>query len=124
MPFVVKAHVDDLMLTANAGTAKEAFAKAVEWHVAKGFRGVSISDGRKRFTVAEFSWTMASQRLRTRSMPPSCESNRFSGDDALSHLPAVRPTITAKQVAALIRAVIPDCASLQGRIAVSSSHWT
>ena len=63
MPFVVKAHVDDLTLTANAETAKEAFAKAVEWHVAKGFRGVSISDGRKRFTVAEFSWTMASQEI-------------------------------------------------------------
>jgi hypothetical protein len=63
MPFVVKAHIDDLMLTASAGTAKEAFAKAVEWHVAQGFRGVSISDGHKRFTVAEFSWTMASQEI-------------------------------------------------------------
>ena len=63
MPFVVKAHIDDLMLTANAETAKKAFAKAVEWHVAKGFRGVSISDGHKRFTIAEFSWKMASQEI-------------------------------------------------------------
>ena len=30
MPFVVKAHIDDLTLIANAETAKEAFAKAVE----------------------------------------------------------------------------------------------
>jgi hypothetical protein len=47
----------------NANTAKEAFAKAVEWHVVKGFGGVSISDGHKRFTIAEFSWTMASQEI-------------------------------------------------------------
>jgi hypothetical protein len=63
MPFVVKAHIDDLTLTVNAETAKEAFAKAVEWHVVKGFRGVSISDGYKRFTIAEFAWTMASQEI-------------------------------------------------------------
>ena len=63
MPFVVKAHVDDLALTVNANTAKEAFAKAVEWHVVKGFGGISISDGHKRFTIAEFSWTMASQEI-------------------------------------------------------------
>ena len=30
MSFVVKAHIEDLTLTANAQTAKEAFAKAVE----------------------------------------------------------------------------------------------
>lgn len=63
MPFVVKAQADDLMLTANAETAKEAFARAVDWHVAKGFRAVSISDGHKHFTIAEFSWTMASQEI-------------------------------------------------------------
>src|SRR5882757_2272833 len=54
MSFVVNAHIDDVRLIANAETAKEAFAKAVEWHVAKGFRAVSISDGHKRFTVAEY----------------------------------------------------------------------
>jgi hypothetical protein len=63
MPFVVRGHVDDLMLMANGETAEEAFAKAVEWHVAKGFSAVSISDGHKRFTIAEFSWTMASQEI-------------------------------------------------------------
>jgi hypothetical protein len=63
MPFVVQAYIADLTLMANAETAKEAFAKAVEWHVAKRFRDVTISDGRKRFTIAEFSWTMASQEI-------------------------------------------------------------
>jgi hypothetical protein len=63
MPFVVKAHIDDLTLTVNVETPKEAFAKAVDWHVAKGFRNISISDGYKRFTIAEFSWTMASQEI-------------------------------------------------------------
>jgi len=63
MPFVVSGRVDDVMLTATAETAKEAFAKAVDWHVAKGFSAVSISKGQKRFTIAEFSWAMASQEI-------------------------------------------------------------
>jgi hypothetical protein len=63
MPFVVKANIDGLTLTVNAETAKDAFAKAVEWHVVKGFRNISISDGYKRFTIAEFAWTMASQEI-------------------------------------------------------------
>ena len=63
MPFSVKAYHSDHPLTVTKETAKEAFAKAVEWHVTKGFRGISISDGQKRFTIAEFSWTMASQEI-------------------------------------------------------------
>ena len=63
MPFVVKAHIEDLTLTVNAETAKDAFAKAVEWHVVNGFRNISISDGHKRFAIAEFAWTMASQEI-------------------------------------------------------------
>jgi hypothetical protein len=58
-----KAGYLERLVTANAETAKEAFAKAVEWHVAKRFRGVSISDGHKSFTIAEFAWTMASQEI-------------------------------------------------------------
>jgi hypothetical protein len=60
MPFVVKADIDNVMLTANAGTAKEAFAKAVEWHVAQSLVDVSISDGIRSFTIAEFASAMAS----------------------------------------------------------------
>ena len=40
-------------------TAKEAFAKAVEWHVVEKFTNVSISNGRKRYSIAEFSSVMA-----------------------------------------------------------------
>ena len=60
MPFVVKAHIDDVMLAANAETAKDAFAKVVEWHVAQRFADVSISDGIRTFTIAEFASAMAS----------------------------------------------------------------
>ena len=59
MPFVVKAHIDDVMLSAKAGTAKEAFAKAIEWHVAQRLTDVSISDGIGNFTFAEFASKMA-----------------------------------------------------------------
>lgn len=60
MPFVVKARIDDVILSAKAGTAKEAFAKAIEWHVARSLTDVSISDGVRSFTIAEFSSAMAS----------------------------------------------------------------
>ena len=63
MSFEIRGRVEDCILTAHAETAKEAFAKAVEWQVANGIRGVSISDGSRRFTVAEFSWKMASQEI-------------------------------------------------------------
>jgi phosphopantetheinyl transferase (holo-ACP synthase) len=59
MPFVVKAHIDDVMLLAKAGSAKEAFAKAIEWHVAQSLTDVSISDGIRHFTIAEFASKMA-----------------------------------------------------------------
>ena len=60
MPFVVKAHIDDVMLSAKAGTAKEAFAKAIEWHVAQRLTDVSISNGIfGNFTIAEFASKMA-----------------------------------------------------------------
>jgi hypothetical protein len=47
MPFSVKAYYADCPLTVTTETAKEAFAKAVEWHVVEGFTNVSISDGVK-----------------------------------------------------------------------------
>ena len=63
MPFEIKGSVDDCILMAHAEIAKDAFAKAVEWQVAHGIRGISISDGGRRFTVAEFSWKMASAEI-------------------------------------------------------------
>jgi hypothetical protein len=59
MSFEIMGSIDDCILTAHTETAKEAFAKAVEWQVANGVRGVSITAGGRRFTVAEFSWKMA-----------------------------------------------------------------
>jgi hypothetical protein len=59
MPFVVRAFYDDHTLMVTADTAKEAFAKSVEWHVVAGFTDVSISDGIRSFTIAEFSSVMA-----------------------------------------------------------------
>ena len=81
--FVVKADVDDLALTVNTNTAKEAFAKAVEWHVVNGFGGVSISDGHKRSRSPNFHGRWHRKRLRTRS-PPS-GGDRFLVDVAISH---------------------------------------
>ena len=59
MPFSVKAYDADHPLTVTTKTAKEAFAKAVEWHVVERFTKVSISNGRKRYSIAEFSSVMA-----------------------------------------------------------------
>jgi hypothetical protein len=64
MPFLVRGFYnnnDCMMLTRR--TAKEAFAKAVEWHVVKGFRPVSISDGVKEYTIAEFASLMARRQI-------------------------------------------------------------
>ncbi len=59
MPFSVKARVDDHALMAEADTAKEAFAKAVEWHVAERMNDICISDGTKNYSIAEFSLMLA-----------------------------------------------------------------
>jgi hypothetical protein len=34
MPYLVQGRIDDHRLAVTTGTAKEAFAKAIEWHVA------------------------------------------------------------------------------------------
>jgi hypothetical protein len=59
MPYSVQAYCDDIVLTATADTAKEAFAKAVEWHVVERFTDVTISDGINTSSIAEFSTRMA-----------------------------------------------------------------
>ncbi|MEO8319157.1 MAG: hypothetical protein ABI561_12615 [Bradyrhizobium sp.] len=59
MPFSVNADIEGHTLTATTETAKEAFAKAVEWHVAEQVTDVSISDGIKSFTIGEFASAMA-----------------------------------------------------------------
>lgn len=58
-PFFIEAHIDGHMLTARAGTAKEAFAKAIEWRVVGQLSDVSIRDGTKEYSIMEFSVVMA-----------------------------------------------------------------
>ena len=50
---------DTVASTATTETAKEAFAKAVEWQVAERFTDVTIRDGIKSYTIAEFASVMA-----------------------------------------------------------------
>ena len=59
MPFLVQAYLDDHALTAAAATAKDAFAKAIEWHVVGRLIDVSISDGTRSYSITEFSSVMA-----------------------------------------------------------------
>ncbi|MBX9646697.1 MAG: hypothetical protein K2X57_06550 [Xanthobacteraceae bacterium] len=63
MSFFVKAYADDHALTATAETAKQAFAKAIEWQVADGLSDVSINDGVKNYSIAEFAKFIANIRL-------------------------------------------------------------
>jgi hypothetical protein len=65
MPFEVKAWVYGRLTKANAASAKEAFALAVEWQVANCAWELSISDGNRCFTIAEFAWAMASEEIAT-----------------------------------------------------------
>ena len=56
MPFSVKAYHADHPLTVTKETAKEAFAKAVEWHVIERFSNVSISDDVRTYSIEEFAY--------------------------------------------------------------------
>ena len=44
-------------------TVKEAFAKAIEWHVVERFTDVSISDGIKSYSIDRFASVMALQEI-------------------------------------------------------------
>jgi hypothetical protein len=55
----VKAYYADHPLTVTTKTAKEAFAKAVEWNVAERSTNVSISNSRKRYSMPSFCSVMA-----------------------------------------------------------------
>ena len=59
MIFHVHAYVGDHVLKSAAKTAKEAFAKAIEWHVVGRLTGISISDGTRSYSIAEFASVMA-----------------------------------------------------------------
>ena len=59
MSFFVQAHLDDHTLSVTTETAKEAFAKAVGWQLVERFTNVSINDGARTYSIAEFSSEMA-----------------------------------------------------------------
>ncbi|HEX2654719.1 MAG TPA: hypothetical protein VHN11_13830 [Xanthobacteraceae bacterium] len=59
MAFTICATVDDHRILAPAETAKEAFAKAIQWQVVQQFADVVIRDGSKDYSIAEFSAKMA-----------------------------------------------------------------
>ena len=63
MPFLVQGCIDDHTLAVTTATAKEAFAKAIEWHVIERFADVSIYDGVKISSIEEFSSVMALQEI-------------------------------------------------------------
>jgi hypothetical protein len=69
MPFVVQAHTDNHTITEATVTAKEAFAKAIEWHVSGRFTHIFVGDDIKTYSLEAFSLAMALRRLRTRSKP-------------------------------------------------------
>ena len=59
MPFSVQACLDDHTLAVTAATAKEAFAKAIEWHKSGRFTSVSINDKTKSYSIDAFALAMA-----------------------------------------------------------------
>ena len=59
MSFTVCATVDGHSVVAPAETAKQAFAKAIEWKIVQQFADVAINDGSKNYSIAEFSAKMA-----------------------------------------------------------------
>ena len=61
MPFLVQGCLDDHTLAVTTATAKEAFAKAVEWHVTEA--DVSIYDGVKTYSIEQFSLVMALREI-------------------------------------------------------------
>lgn len=79
MPFYVLSDFDDFTLTVTTETAKEAFAKAVEWYLVERFTNITISEGAKSLTIAEFSWVMALLEIGK-----TVEADRAAGPKAKS----------------------------------------
>ena len=63
MPFMVRGFCNKNPLMLTSETAKEAFAKAIEWHIVEGFTNVAISDGVQAYTISEFASLMALREI-------------------------------------------------------------
>ena len=59
MPFLVQATIDDHTLAVTTETAKEAYAKAIEWHVVNRLNDISISDIARSYSIADFALVMS-----------------------------------------------------------------
>ena len=59
MPFLVQGSLDKRTLVVTTATAKEAYAKAVEWHVTGRFTHVTIRDSTKTYSIEAFALAMA-----------------------------------------------------------------
>lgn len=59
MSFVVKGFYHNNSLALTIETAKEAFSKAVEWHIVEQLADITISDGVRSYRIVEFAQTMA-----------------------------------------------------------------
>ena len=55
MLFSVRAYLDDDTMSVAAATAKETFAKAIEWHKSGRFTSVSIHEGTKNYSIEDFA---------------------------------------------------------------------
>ena len=71
MPYLVQGRLDDITLTATIETPKEAFAKAIEWHVAERFADVSVSHGNNVYSIEEFASLMARLESKAAGTMPS-----------------------------------------------------
>jgi hypothetical protein len=69
MPFSLSAYADGRLVSVATETAKEAFAKAVEWHVVHKLTEVSISEGSKAIRLAALHRQWRCRTLRTPSRP-------------------------------------------------------
>ena len=69
MLFSVSAYVDNRLVSETTETAKEAFAKAVEWHVVHKLADISISDGIKSYSIDGLHRQWRCRILRIPSRP-------------------------------------------------------
>jgi hypothetical protein len=59
MPFSVQACLDDHTLSVTTATAKDAYAKAIDWQKTGRFNSVTIKDSTKIYSIAAFAVAMA-----------------------------------------------------------------
>ena len=63
MAYFVEASVEDCTVLTTAQTANEAFAKAIEWQASKQAPEITINDGDKNYSIADFAEMMAQSEI-------------------------------------------------------------